>query len=327
MRHTPALLTVPVCAAVLLLGGCSGDGGADAAPKDTRPPAVPAGVTVQASSATSVHVMWERAAEAEGVAGYEVFQRGTRVKALPAAKTMVDVESLRPGTAYDFTVRAKDAAGNLSAPSEAVSVTTPRPKRDDRRPPTAPASVRGRVESERVVVLDWRPAKDDTGVTAYDVYQEDSRIHSVPGSAGSARVEGLRPGTVYSFTVRARDAADNSSPDSAPVDLTTRSGPGGDEPTAPTGLTATAGKGEVVLRWTPPETGAPVKEHQLYLNGKFATTIVWGGEPPAGQAAYTFAVTDPPGTRYSVKLRAKLPDGTWGDFSAQRTVVVPPAAG
>ncbi|WP_256104780.1 fibronectin type III domain-containing protein [Streptomyces sp. ODS05-4] len=324
MRRTLALSAVPACAAALLLTGCSG--GADAAPKDTEPPAVPAGVTVQASSATSAHVMWERAADAEGVAGYEVFQRGARVKALPAAKTMVDVESLTPGTAYEFTVRAKDAAGNLSAPSKAVSVTTPQPKPDDRRPPSVPGAPRGTVESSRAVTLSWRAAEDDTGVTAYDVYQEDSRIHSVPGTATSARVEGLRPGQVYSFTVRARDAADNSSPDSAVVDLTTRQGPGGDAPTAPTGLTATPGKGEVVLRWTPPETGGPVTEHQLYLNGKFATTIVWGGEPPAGQAAYTFAVSDPPGTRYSVKIRAKLPDGAWGDFSAQRTVVIPPGA-
>jgi hypothetical protein len=53
-----------------------------------------------------------------------------------------------------------------------------------------------------------------------------------------------------------------------------------------------------------------------------ATTVVWGAAPPAGTAAYTFMVTDRPGTRYSVKLRAKLPDGKWGDFSAQRTVVV-----
>jgi hypothetical protein len=75
-------------------------------------------------------------------------------------------------------------------------------------------------------------------------------------------------------------------------------------------------------RATPPKTGGPVKGQQLFLNGKLATTIVWGAAPPAGTAAYTFMVTDRPGTRYSVKLRAKLPDGKWGDFSAQRTVVV-----
>ncbi|WP_373412963.1 fibronectin type III domain-containing protein [Streptomyces sp. NRRL B-24572] len=78
----------------------------------------------------------------------------------------------------------------------------------------------------------------------------------------------------------------------------------------------------MTLTWTPPRTGAPVTEHELHLNGRFATTIVWGTTPPPGRATYTFPVQDPPGTRYTVTLRARLPDGTWGDFSAPRTVVV-----
>lgn len=173
-----------------------------------------------------------------------------------------------------------------------------------------------------MATLSWGPSTDDVGVTSYDIYQEDSRIHSVSGTETTARITGLRPGTVYSFTVRARDAAENSSPDSAAVDLTTAPEPGEGPSTAPTDLKTTVREGSVDLSWTPPKTGGPVKEHQLFLNGKLVTTIVWGAQPPAGTATYTFTVTDKPGTRYSVKLRAKLPDGKWGDFSAQRTVVI-----
>ncbi|MGI5403763.1 fibronectin type III domain-containing protein [Streptomyces sp. CA-135486] len=310
--------TVPALAfaAALLLTACGDED------KDTESPSRPVGVTAQAGSATSVHVMWEQATDNKAVTGYEVFQQGTRVKTLPATRDMVDIDRLSPRTAYSFTVRARDAAGNLSDPSTAVPVTTPPPTPEDHKAPSRPAKLRGRAEGSREVTLSWARAADDVGVTSYDIYQEDSRIHSVSGTETTTRVTGLRPGTVYTFTVRARDAAEKSSPDSNAVDLTTTSAPGKGPSTAPTDLKATARKGNIDLSWTPPKTGGPVKEHQLFLNGKLATTIVWGAAPPVGTATYTMMVTDKPGTRYSVKLRAKLPDGKWGDFSAQRTVAV-----
>ncbi|MER7111729.1 fibronectin type III domain-containing protein [Streptomyces sp. NPDC000229] len=318
------LTAAALTASAALLAACGGGGGPDAdKAKDTEPPSAPAGVTAQAGSATSVHVMWERSSDNKAVTGYEVHHKGRKVAVVPTGRTMVDIERLTPSTAYSFTVRARDAAGNLSGPSVAIPVTTPPSTPDDGTPPTRPTALRGTVGGSREVTLSWEHATDAAGVTAYDVYQADSRVHSVPGTATTARITNLRPGTVYTFTVRARDAADNSSPDSPSVDLTTAPAPGSGPSTAPTGLTATARKGGVVLAWTPPDTGAPVKEHQLFLNGRFATTIVWGAQPPPGRVRYTFTVTDEPGTRYTVKLRAKLPDGTWGDFSAQRTVVVP----
>ncbi|MFF9867641.1 fibronectin type III domain-containing protein [Streptomyces sp. NPDC013953] len=321
MRRPPHLAAAPVavCAAALLLGACTA-----AADQDTEPPSAPTGVTAQAGSATSVHVMWQPSSDDTEVAAYEVFQGGRKVRSLPAGRTMTDIDRLTPSTAYRFTVRARDAAGNLSAPGAAIPVTTPAPTPDDRTAPGRPTALRVTADGSRAATLRWRAATDDRAVTAYDVYQEDSRIHSVAGTGTTARLTGLRPGTVYTFTVRARDAAENSSPDSNAVDLTTAPAPGAGPVTAPTGLKATALKGGIRLTWIPPRTGggAPVREHQMYLDGKFATTIVWGTAPPAGTATYTFTVTDPPGTRYSVKLRARLPDGTWGDFSAQRTVVV-----
>ncbi|QGZ51676.1 hydrolase [Streptomyces sp. QHH-9511] len=304
-------------AATLCLAACS-----PTPAKDTAGPTVPTGVTAASGSARTVHVMWSAATDDRAVTAYEVYQQGRKVKELPATTLMTDIVNLTPATPYTFTVRARDAAGNRSPHSAAVPATTLAATAQDRTPPTAPASLRATPDGGRAATLTWAPARDDTKVTAYDVYQADSRIHTVSGTATTARVTGLRPGTIYTFTVRARDAAENSSPDSNPADLTTARAPGAPASTAPTDLKATATQDGITLTWTPPKTGAVVKEHQLYLDGKFATTIVWGADPPLGRATYTFTVPDAPGTRYSVKLRARLPDGTWGDFSAQRTVVV-----
>ncbi|MEU8529984.1 fibronectin type III domain-containing protein [Streptomyces sp. NPDC048629] len=311
----------PLAAAVLTIAALSVAACAKAPDPDTRAPTAPRGVTAESGSATTVHVMWSASADDRGVAVYEIHREGRKVKEVPATTLMTDIEGLAPETPYAFTVLARDAAGNRSPHSTKIPVTTLATTRDT-QPPTRPASVRGTVTGPRTVTLTWHAATDDTNVTAYDIYQADTRIHTVPGTAGTARITTLRPGTIYTFTVRARDAAENESPDSPPVDLTT---PGGAIPTAtaPTDLTVTATKREITVTWTPPKPdGAQVTEHQLHLDGHLATTIVWGTTPPPGRATYTFTVQDPPGTRYTVKLRAKLPDGTWGTFSAQRTVVV-----
>ncbi|MFF7177957.1 fibronectin type III domain-containing protein [Streptomyces sp. NPDC008121] len=323
MQRPPATTPWALALAALLttapvLAGCSAS-----PPEDTAAPAAPTGVTAASGSARTVHVMWNAAADDRAVTGYEVYQQGRKVRDLPATTLMTDVLGLTPATPYTFTVRARDAAGNRSPHSAAVPATTLAATAEDRTPPTTPGALRAAPDGARAATLTWKPSRDDTRVTAYDVYQADARVHTVPGTATTARVTGLRPGTIYSFTVRARDAAENSSPDSAPADLTTARAAGAPGGTAPTDLTVTASPGSITLTWTPPRADAPITSHQLYLNEKFATTIVWGAAPPPGRATYTFTVPDPPGTRFSVKLRARLPDGTWGDFSAQRTVVVP----
>ncbi|MGA5195325.1 fibronectin type III domain-containing protein [Streptomyces exfoliatus] len=318
-RPLAASLLTPLALA-LTLAGCAG--AAAPPPEDTRAPTAPTGVTATAGSASTVHVMWNAATDDRAVTGYAVYSEGRRIKDLPATTLMTDVVGLAPATRHRFTVRARDAAGNTSPPSATVTATTLRAAAEDRTPPTTPTALRAASDGGRAATLRWSAARDDIRVTAYDVYQADTRIHTVPGTATTAHVTGLRPGTAYAFTVRARDAAENSSRDSAPADVTTAPAPGAPANTAPTGLAVTAADSAITVTWAPPDTGAPVTHHELHLNGRFATTIIWGTTPPPGRATYTFPVADPPGTRYTVTLRARLPDGTWGDFSAPRTAVV-----
>ncbi|MFD3328271.1 fibronectin type III domain-containing protein [Streptomyces sp. NPDC058701] len=315
MRRSAPTLTL--CLALTGLAACTA--------ADTQAPPAPGGLTAQAGSATSVHVMWDAAADGDGVSGYQVFRAGELVRELPAEKTMVDVTGLAPQTAYAFTVRARDAAGNVSAAGPAVEATTPAAKAEDRSAPTAPATTTGRATGPRSAQLTWTAAADDTGVTAYDVHQGGVRIHTAGPGETSTTLTGLQPDTVYTFTVRARDGGDNASPDGPAVDVTTPPAAGGGPGTAPSGFTATASPGTVTLSWTAPDTGRETSDYELHLNGRLMTTVQFGaGAVPVGRVEHRLTVTEPAGTVWRIKLRARLPDGNWGAFSAEREVTLAP---
>src|SRR5205814_42362 len=75
------------------------------------------------------------------------------------------------------------------------------------------------------VALAWDASTDDVGVTGYDVVRDGTVIGSV---AGTSYTDGtVAPSTTYSYAVRAKDAAGNTSAASAPVPVTTPPGGGG----------------------------------------------------------------------------------------------------
>ncbi|GAA4791626.1 fibronectin type III domain-containing protein [Streptomyces ziwulingensis] len=307
-----------LCAAVALVASCgwgTGDPGAEG-----PLPGAPTGVTAAAGSASTVHVMWNAI---DGAEGYEVYRGRTKVSDVPGSTRMVDVVRLAPSTTYAFTVLARDADGRRGPRSQEVRARTPAAAAADRSAPTRPSDTRGRPAGGRAVQLSWSAARDDRGVVSYDIHQGDTKIHSVGGGQTAAVVTGLRPGTRYSFTVRARDAAGNVSPPGAAVRVTT---PGTDDgrATAPTGLRAGTHRADgayhIDLSWTPPRTDGVVTEYQIQLDRRPATSLVYGGDAPRGRAEYSFYAGEKAGVTQRVRLRAKLPDGTWGGFSAERTV-------
>ncbi|MGD9484916.1 fibronectin type III domain-containing protein [Streptomyces sp. TRM70308] len=323
MRRTVHLAAL-LLAASLALTACA------AGAREGRPrgPEAPAGLTVHAGTATSVHVMWNRADAGEDISGYEVYRDGERVTQVPGEKYMVDVDGLRPSSRYTFTVRAKDGEGNLSPSSREVTVTTLSDHQDE-TPPTRPEGLRARADGSRAATLTWREASDDTGVTSYDVLQSGTTIHSVAGDSATTLITGLRPGTEYRFTVRARDAAGNVSPASATATLTTAEGAGGGENTAPTGFRAVAdGDGQhLELSWVPPDTGVRTTEYEIHLDGEFATTLVWDTSASEERVTHRLHVGGAPGTRHTVRIRAKLPDGHWGAFTPERAVTTATPSG
>lgn len=89
---------------------------------DTTPPSSPTGLTASGTTSSSATLSWGASTDNVGVAGYDVYRNGTQVGSTTA--TSYTDTGLAPSTSYTYTVKAYDAAGNVSAASTAVTITT-----------------------------------------------------------------------------------------------------------------------------------------------------------------------------------------------------------
>ncbi len=89
---------------------------------DTQAPTAPTNLSSANITTTSVDLSWSASSDNVGVTEYQVLQNGSVLGTVTG--TSANVTGLTPATTYTFTVKAVDAAGNVSAASNAISVTT-----------------------------------------------------------------------------------------------------------------------------------------------------------------------------------------------------------
>jgi len=178
---------------------------------DTTAPSTPTGLTAAAAGSTGANLSWSASTDNVGVTGYIVRRNGVQV-ATPATTTYADT-GLSVGT-YSYTVAARDAAGNISANSTSVSITIA-----DTTPPSVPTGLTAAAAGSSGANLSWSASTDNVGVTGYIVRRNGVQV-ATPATTSFADT-GLSTATTYSYTVAARDAAGNISPNSASVNVTT----------------------------------------------------------------------------------------------------------
>ena len=202
-----------------------------------------------------------------------------------APPTGYTVTGLTSSTAYRFAVRAKNVGGNGAAATVTAATL-----------PAAPTNLLP-VPGDREVTLSWTNPGGDT-ITSHEVSTDGGTTFSdIPNSAHGQTnatgytVPGLDNHTEYTFKLRARN---NSGPGRASTATATPRAP----PAAPTGLSATAGDGQVTLSWTNPGDNT-IRKYQYstdgggtfnHMNGSSYTTTTHIVTGLSNGTAYTLAL-------------------------------------
>ncbi len=137
----------------------------------------------------------------------------------------------------------------------------------DTQAPTTPAGLTAVTTTATSAALTWSAATDNVGVAGYDILRDGTAVAS--STTPSYTDNGLTPDTSYSYAVRARDAAGNTSKNSAPTTVKTKAGSG-------TGFVLAAA-GDIAERCTSSSSScAHVKTAKLVDAMKPAAVITMG---------------------------------------------------
>jgi chitodextrinase len=151
------------------------------------------------------------------VTGYRIFRNGSLLETVGNVTTYAST-GLAASTTYSYSVRALDAAGNISGLSNSASATTQ--AAPDTTAPTIPAGLTATAISSSRIRLNWSASTDNVAVTGYRVYRNGVFLVSL-GNVTTYESTGLAASTSYTYNVDAVDAAGNASGISAAAAATT----------------------------------------------------------------------------------------------------------
>jgi fibronectin type 3 domain-containing protein len=293
---------------------------------DTQAPTAPGTPVLTVVSGSRISLTWAPATDDVGVTGY-LLERCTGAACITFAQIATQATTsftdagLTDATTYSYRVRATDAAGNLSPYSTAVSASTP-----DTEPPTAPGTPVLAVASDVQINLIWPAATDNASVTGYLIERCAGANCGTFAQVATSVTTGfndtpLSPSTVYSYRVRATDAASNLSPYSMSVSASTLADT--QPPTTPgTVVLAVVSSSKISLSWPAATDDVGVASYLIErCTGADCSSFAQVGAP----ATTTFNDTSLlASTSYSYRLRATDAAGNISPYSTTATAVTLP---
>ncbi|WP_405807064.1 PQQ-dependent sugar dehydrogenase [Streptomyces sp. NBC_00210] len=251
-------------------------------PADTEKPTPPSNLRKDKEpTASTVSLAWDASTDNVKVTGYDIYQHGQLMKQVDGSTLAATVEGLNPETSYDWTVFARDAAANVSAASNAVTIAT-QPAPPDNEPPSVPGSLRSTGRTATSVDLAWNASTDNVKVTGYEIYRDGAAAGTADST--TTTIAGLKANTAYKFKVRAFDLKGNKSDFSTEITVTT----GGSQPGGvpdPGAVSALAGGVDVAwgLGFLPDGSGIYTERNtfNVYRLTKAGTKTLIGKVPNA----------------------------------------------
>ena len=273
IRNIPFRRAARVAAVLVVLVSLFGTTPALAA-KDRTPPTTPTNLQATATTTNSVTLAWNPSTDNAGTVSYRVHLVSPSTEKV-ANQTNLTWTSLSSNTTYSFYVYAVDKAGNRSANSNTVTVTTQAPN----TAPTTPTNLHATAVAHTTVTLAWNPSTDNSGSVTYRI--EMSSIYSswaMETTQTSLTWTSLSPNTTYSFYVNAFDSQGNRSANSNTLTVTTLADT--TPPTSPELSGSVLGPSQVSLSWTAAtdENQWWSLPYQLFVNGSPATHVNWDAE-------------------------------------------------
>ncbi len=185
---------------------------------DTIAPSVPEGLQTSDISSNSFGLSWLPSTDNIVVAGYEIHLDSTLFSTTSGNTNQFLLSGLGSGTTYQVAVAAFDQAGNISAYSIPLLVTTQAP---DTTPPSAPEGLQAESITQTSFVLSWNASFDNSGINSYEVFIDSVSYSLTDGNNTQLLITGLTPGSTYQARVSATDLSGNVSLLSNPLAVTT----------------------------------------------------------------------------------------------------------
>jgi len=207
----------------------------------------------------------------------------------PTTNSYADT-GLTASTQYTYTVKAIDAAGNLSSASNSSTVTTQAPA--DTTPPsitiTAPtANLAANTTQTTLSATTNEAATCRYSTNASFTFSSGTIFSTTGGTSHSTTISGLQNSTSYTYYVKCQDTSGNTS-GNASVTFSVATPPDTQAPTTPTGLTATAiSSSQINLSWSASTDNVGVTGYNIYRNGTKIGTATTNSYSDSGLSAST----------------------------------------
>lgn len=189
---------------------------------DIEAPTQPNGLHTTKVTSNSAELKWSPSTDNVSVKEYQILRDNKVVGVVPGT-TFTD-KNLKPTTKYTYTVKAVDAAGNVSNESESIVVETMHTA-PDTEAPTQPTALHTMGVTSSSADLMWSASEDNVAVDHYVIYQGTQADQmSVVGTSKTTSFMNmnLQSNTTYMYAVTAVDAAGNESIKSSILTVTTK---------------------------------------------------------------------------------------------------------